>query len=182
MIPSSYPSAIRSILVASGCDTALVPPPREYETTDNPIPMDEAIFEYDTSKLFNAAGFSPEATSELDKYWHVRRFYMGQLKILSRNDNEDPTYEKIQTTVQERNIDNVLEMFQQRHQWLENSYKYRADCHPLCKIQDCLNEAIYGSEYCINHLDNDPNQNLFRKCEKCNRMYPVTSSCFFCRE
>ena len=181
MLPTYYPAAVRSILVSNGCDTALVPPPTSYETTDNPIKPYENIFDFDTKKLNNAAGYSPEAISELDKYWHVRRYYIGQLKTLSQVETQDPTYEKIQKTVHFRNMDDVLGMFKQRHQWLENIYKYRADYHPICKIQNCLHEAIVGSEYCIHHLDNDTNQKLFKKCEKCNHMHPVTTNCFFCQ-
>ena len=49
-----------------------------------------------------------------------------------------------------------------------------------CADAECPGEALTGSDFCINHIVQDPRQKLFRECPNCRRPSPVGCRCLFC--
>lgn len=175
----SKPNPVQSILISNNCDISLVAPPSEYETTTNPFSSTDDIQAFDIDLLLQASG---SKGCDTESYTHARHYYLTQLKNQVRDRKDDAEFEKIESTVMNMGIEDVVSLFERRHKWVESECDYRGDVHRICSAANCVNESILGSEYCIQHLDNDINQKLFKKCDTCSRMHPVMTSCYFCNE
>jgi hypothetical protein len=172
---------IRAALEASGCDTALADPPTQFETTDNPIAADELFSTDDTQMLIDFAGPSPQAHTELERYWHVRQFFLKQDRAASRDEQGNAKLERIRAAVRSGDSADVLSLFRQRHVWRQHALEHLTDGRVICRVDCCPHIATTGSEFCINHILLDPSQKLFCECPSCHRPYPAMSECFACR-
>lgn len=172
-------SPVQAILISNNCDTSLVEPPKEYATTSNPFLPTDSIQSFDVDPILSAAG---SAQSDAEKYMHARHYYLTQFKNQQRDQKSDPEFEKIRSTVERMDIDDVMDLFAKRHSWIESESEYRGDVRKVCCDSHCVNEAVPGSDFCIQHLDSDKEQKLFCKCSDCGRMHPVTTTCYYCSE
>lgn len=171
---------LRAILEENMCDLAIEPPPKDFVQTTNPIAPDEDFSTFNTQKIYDLAGPSLEQAT-VDKYLHMRQYYMNQLRSQSRNQLIEDQMSKIQAILKSGSPAEIQKLFRERHQWREHAQQYKSGT-PICKIPECPHLVVCGSEYCMNHILNDKNQKLFVECPDCHRPYPVTSSCFFCSQ
>ncbi|EAY20190.1 hypothetical protein TVAG_021350 [Trichomonas vaginalis G3] len=49
-----------------------------------------------------------------------------------------------------------------------------------CKFEDCINPALYGSDFCYWHILNDPNQQMYEKCPNCGQPKLFSTLCKSC--
>jgi len=173
--------SVRAILKENGLDIPMDDPPAHYSTTENPISPNADFSTFNTEPLLFAAGDPIDSKSKDEKYQHLRQFYLNQLRSGSRNELIEEHKKKIRNILTNGSLDDIKDLYKQRHMWRQKAHELRQDDQPICAISDCINIAVPGSEYCINHITKDKNQKLFVECPVCKRPYPVCSSCFTCR-
>jgi hypothetical protein len=172
---------VPSILDAHGCDLGLEDPPGQFETTENMIPADAVIANFDTAPLTDLAGQSPLSRTESERYWHVRQYYLTQDRASTRDPIVSEKLARIKATVKSGDRAQVLSLFRQRHIWRQRALECITDGRQICKVENCHHVATAGSDYCINHILLDERQVLFVECPTCHRPYPIMSECFACR-
>ena len=175
-------AALKAIFKEKGCELPTEEPPAKYSIAENPISLNSDFSTFDTSSLYLAAGDFGDNKTKDDKYLHIRQYYLNQNKTTSRNQLIEDHLNKIKNTLTNGSLEDIKELYRQRHIWRQKAHEIRKDEHPICLIEDCINIAVPGSSYCINHIVKDPNQKLFAECTICKRPYPVCSSCFTCRD
>ena len=174
--------SVQAILEEAGCEIPTEPAPKV--ALDSPMPFDQTtdFSHFNTKKLYTAAGEPGEGKSRDEKYLHMRQFYLNQVRADSRQKLIQAHEEKIRKILTEGTPQQYQELLKQRHIWRTRAHEIRNDDKPICKFENCIQIALPGSDYCVAHILNDPDQKLFVACPKCNRPHPVCTDCFTCRE
>lgn len=175
-------AAAKAILEENSCEIPTEAPPSG--ALESPCPIDQSsdFSTFNTHGLYEAAGDPGDGKTRDEKYLHMRQYYLNQSKAESRQKLISQHSEKIRRILTEGTPEELEELYKNRHMWRQRAHEVREDDKPICKVENCIQIAAPGSEYCICHIMNDPNQKLFVLCPKCNRPHPVCSDCFACRE
>lgn len=154
-------------------------PPKEYETTNSVEEINNEVSEY-KNKLFQAEKSNKTIDEYFNDYINLRK------KLLYKITNTD-IKQLINTHKEELDLifnhcthDDVKNLLQQRHRWIEKICSNNASFKKICIVDNCINYRSYGSDYCLNHMLKDKNQRLFIKCEICSRPYVKNRTCIFC--
>ncbi|OHT17455.1 hypothetical protein TRFO_02464 [Tritrichomonas foetus] len=174
---------IRSILEANGCDTALIEVPTHFETTENPLDPNLLSSDFQTQKLYDiSACQAGDNKTASDKYWHIRRYYLNQVRATTRNQLIEEEKAKINEILKSGDNTKLQELFKKRHEWRKAIHNFRSDDQPICDVENCHHVALKGSTFCINHITHDKSQKLYVECEKCHQPHPVFAACLCCND
>lgn len=173
--------SIAAILEERGCDFPKEPPPADAVNTKCPINVDSPFKNFSSIQLLQACNEQTNPQSKEDRYWHLRQYYINQSKGETRKQILDKKADEIRKILLKGSPEQLESLYESRHKWRQAIHEARQDNKPICKVSNCINVAVTGYDYCINHITEDPNQKLFKLCPKCNRPYPVCSECFTCK-
>ena len=173
---------VKALLDSAGIESNLEDVPAQFEETKILINQEDPVTSYHTEDLVAAAGTAPSCRTELDKYWHVRQFFIKEDRSETRKKVVSEKLDAIKSVVRNGNKDQVLELFKRRHLWRKKASEYCTSGDRICSVENCPNLAVDGSDFCVNHIMQDSSQKLFTECPHCHRPYPVMSKCFACRE
>ncbi|EAY17396.1 hypothetical protein TVAG_319910 [Trichomonas vaginalis G3] len=174
------PSAI-AILEERGCEIPKEAPPSEAVNTKNPVNTDGPMKNFNSIHIVQACNEQSNPQSKEDKYIHLRQYYVNQVKGETRKQILDKKADEIRKILLKGSPEQIEQLYLNRHKWRQAIHEFRNDDKPICKVENCINVVVPGCEYCINHINLDPNQKLFVICEKCHRPHPVCSECFTCK-
>ena len=172
---------VQVLLQESGFEIPTEAPPADAIESTMPIDVTANFSTYNTKELYNAAGDPGDGKSRDEKYLHMRQFYLNQYRADSRQKIIQAHSDHIRHILTEGTPEEFQELCKQRHIWRTRAHEVRNDDKPICKAENCIQIALPGSEYCVAHIMNDPDQKLFVMCPNCKRPHPVCSDCFACR-
>ena len=173
--------ALKAMLESSGLDSNLEDVPQRFEETESLVGLAEPFASFRTEDLIEAAGEAPLCRTDLEKYWHVRQYFVKKEKAATQGKIVAEKLDGIKAVVKHGNKDEIMNLFKQRHVWRQKAEEYCTGGNRICKSEQCPNLALKGSEFCVQHILQDPNQKLYIECATCHRPYPVMSKCFACR-
>ena len=172
---------VLAILNQNGCEIPKEDPPAEPFDTTNPLAGESDFSNFNIRPLYEVAGENPEAQTNEERYIHVRQFYMNKDRTERRSALIQDHLAEFKNILKNGTLEEIKELYKKRHMWRQKAHEIREDGQPICKVESCIHIALPGSEYCMNHIMNDPDQKLFIMCPTCKRPYPVNCECFTCR-
>lgn len=174
---------IKRLFIESGCEIPFEEPPKNHFITQNPIKEkteEELLFDINTLNQISG-DFNEEITNE-EKFWKIRQSYITEIRSKNRNEFITQRLEEIKNILKNGSIQDIENLFKERHKWVTAIHKTKKDGKNICSIQSCSNFSLPGTNYCINHITEDLNQKLYINCPQCGTIYPKISKCFYCND
>lgn len=173
-------SALLSLLQANGCDQQIFDPPLEFEASPNIIDQEEMFANFDSGLAYNLYNNHNDEDRNQDNYMVVRHAYLTEVNNQKKLDESDEKFQEFKRIAKEGNIDELLELFKQKHTWKKAVFDERTNTHFICDFEYCTNVALPGMKYCPNHIHLDEHQKIFVQCPICLRNHLVMSKCPNC--
>lgn len=146
-------------------------PPEDAIIVENPMNVKD--FECNQSADFKK--------SEIDKeYERTRSNLLSKEDVAHKKEQIAHDYNLILETLINGNEEQIYALQKQRHQWrqeINQNSNYK-----ICEIENCINYAIPGFNYCASHITLDQTQKIYKTCEKCKNPYIPAVGCLVCRK
>lgn len=173
---------LQTLLESNELDSNLPDVPQNYVTTQTILNPTESSLNFHTQKLTEVScGAQTEPKANLETYWNIRRYYINQARASARQEFLQKGKEQIQNRLKSTDINEIRQLFKERHEWRTQIHNFRSDNQPICSVENCPHVAICGSQFCINHITKDPNQHLYVECQHCHQPHPIFTNCFTCK-
>jgi hypothetical protein len=160
----------------------LRPPPTDACSPTAPMSIDAALATPDriyssSSQTVTNRTFAATATRNRSHFNHEMEAHMRNEEIAQAVRERTRELQEIIATC---DLERLRSYIQEKHRWREGIAAALPDSPRICAHPDCIASRVEGSEYCVAHIMQDPNQKLFVKCGRCGRVFPKCGSCFIC--
>lgn len=172
--------SVRYFLEGNEIDIPTEDPPSDAQDTKNPIDLKGKFKNFNSYKMYQAAGDVSYPESNEDRYLHLRQYYINQVKGEKQRAKNETMSGAFKRIINDEPLEKIEGYYTLRQRWRQEMHEQIKDGKKICHCQNCINVALPGSDYCINHILEDKNQKLFIACPKCHRPHPFFSVCFTC--